>query len=239
MVNRIWTAGAAACLMMCPIAAHASVFTFNLNGPGVSGTLNITYEIDTNTAPVLDASPNEYDPVGSYIITGVTGTFSDMALGLTDARVTSLVPVNYALPEPSNLRAPNRFSLLPVANGVEVEGGIVSPGLHFDNIFYPGGSPQTATDYPFSGGVFDIYGIAFTIDSGDSVNFWSNGAVPGAGLNYGVAVTDGIDVRDYTGGVTISAVPEPASWAMLIIGFATAGGAMRRRRRVAIRVGFV
>lgn len=40
------------------------------------------------------------------------------------------------------------------------------------------------------------------------------------------------------GGVTSrdlppSAVPEPATWAMLIIGFMTAGGMIRRRRRIA------
>ena len=52
-----------------------------------------------------------------------------------------------------------------------------------------------ASDYPFAGGLFDIYGMVFTIDGGNSVNFWSNGAVPGQGLNYGAAVTDGHHYR--------------------------------------------
>ena len=237
MMNKIWAAGVAAVLLAIPVESQAGVFAFSLNGPGVNGALKVTYEIDPNTAAVLNASPNTHDPLGSYIITGVTGSFSDAALGLTNAQVTALVPVNYALPEPSNLFAPNRFSLLPVANGVDEGGGIISPGLHFDNIFYPGGSPRAANDYPFGGGLFDIYGLAFVIDNGNSVNFWSNGNVPGRGLNYGVAITDGTDVLDYVNGVSIAAVPEPATWAMLIVGFGTIGHAMRRRK-VIYRVQF-
>ena len=237
MMNKLAAAGVAAFLITLPVESQASVFAFSLNGSGVSGTLELTYEVDPNTAAVLNSSPNAYDPLGSYIITGVTGRFSDAALGLTNALVTSLVPVNYALPEPTNLFAPNRFSLVPVANGVDEGNGIISPGLHFDNIFYPGGSPRAASDYPFSGGLFDIYGLAFVIEGGNVVNVWSNGNVPRVGLNYGVAVTDGIDALDYVDGVAVAAVPEPATWAMMIIGFGAIGGAMRRRK-VTTRVAF-
>jgi hypothetical protein len=31
------------------------------------------------------------------------------------------------------------------------------------------------------------------------------------------------------------AVPEPATWAMMVMGFGLVGGAMRRRRKVAVR----
>jgi hypothetical protein len=166
--------------------------------------------------------------VGSYVITGISGTFSDATLGIENAAITGLAGLNRVSPEATNLLAPNSFSLLPVANGVDSPGGI-SPGLHYDNLFYKSGSPQTASDYPFAGGLFDIYGMVFTIEGGNSVNFWSNGAVPGQGLNYGAAVTDGKDVLDYTGGLAVSAVPEPAVWALMILGFGFVGGALRRR----------
>jgi len=60
-----------------------------------------------------------------------------------------------------------------------------------------------------------------------SVNFLATGATT-------IAFTNG-NVGDNALGlddVSISAVPEPASWAMLIGGFGLTGAAMRRRRRV-------
>jgi hypothetical protein len=221
-----------------PMQVHAASYVFDFNGPGVSGTLNLYYEPNLNVGPLPQTAPNPVDPVGSFTITGLTGTYSDTALGISNAAVTGFVPLNRVSPEPSNLLAPNSFSLLPVSNGVASPGGL-SLGLHYDNLFYPAGSPQAASDYPFSGGIFDIYGIAFKIAGGNSVNLWSNGILPGAGLDYGVAVTDGVDVLNYTAGVSIAAVPEPATWAMMIVGFAAVGTAMRRRRNVIAGVSYV
>lgn len=217
-----------------PIRAHASTFAVDFSGPNVSGRLALSYEIDTNTAAVLGASPNTHDPLGSFIITGVTGTFSDTTLNITHASVTGLEPLNQVSPESTNLQAPSRFSLLTIANGVDDGSGHPSLGFHYDNIFYPGGSPLTSSDYPFSGGIFDIYGVAFVIDNGNAVNLWSNGVVPGVGLDYGVAITDRTDVLDYTGGVSIQAVPEPASWAMMLGGLGILGACLRGRRSAAM-----
>lgn len=225
-----WAGVALMIAVAAPIGARASTFTFRFGGPTTSGRLALSYEIDSNTAAVLGESPNTHDPLGSYIITGVTGTFSDTALGIVNANVTGLEPLNPVLPEASNLQAPSRFSLLAVANGVDDGSGHPSPGFHYDNIFYPGGSPLTSSDYLFSGGVFDIYGVAFVLDGGNAVNLWSNGILPGAGLDYGVAITDRTDVLDYTGGVAIQAVPEPAGWAMMLGGFGIVGAGIRRRR---------
>lgn len=217
-----------------PVGVQASVFKFNFNGPTASGRLAVSYVVDPNTAAVLNSSPNTHDPLGSYIITGVTGTFTDTGLGITNASVTGLEALNQVSPEATNLKAPSRFSLLTVANGVDDGSGHPSPGFHYDNIFYLGGSPQTASDYPFSGGVFDIYGLAFVLDNGNAVNLWSNGVTPGVGLNYGVAITDRTDVLGYSGGVSIQAVPEPATWAMMLGGFGILGAGMRHRRSATI-----
>lgn len=193
---------ALAVALAAPAASQAAVFTFKWGG-ATSGRVAVTYVPDPNTSAVLDSSPNIHDPLGSYIITGVSGTFTDPAAGIVNATITGLEALNPVTPEPTNLLAPSRFSLLAIANGVDNGDGHPSLGFHYDNIFYPGGSPATASDYPFSGGVFDIYGLAFTLDNGNAVNFWSNGAQPGIGLNYGVAVTDRIDVLDYVGGISI------------------------------------
>ncbi|WP_445190795.1 PEPxxWA-CTERM sorting domain-containing protein [Sphingomonas sp. Tas61C01] len=49
----------------------------------------------------------------------------------------------------------------------------------------------------------------------------------------------GLLLGDYTGGFTIAAaVPEPASWALMIMGFGAVGNAMRRRSAVQTSVSF-
>jgi hypothetical protein len=106
-----------------PIQAHAAVYAFNFSGPGVGGTLNLSYEPNPNVGPLPQTAPNPVDPVGSFIITGLSGTYSDAALGISNVAVTGLVPLNRVSPEPSNLLAPNSFSLLPVSNGVASPGG--------------------------------------------------------------------------------------------------------------------
>jgi hypothetical protein len=220
-----------------PIAAHATNVPISFYGPGgVSGMLTLTVEPNPNTGILPGTSPNPVDPIGSYLITGATGTFSDATLGLSNVAVTGVVALNKVDPETTNLLAPNSFSLLPVANGVDEGSGITSPGLHYDNLYYPGGSPQAASNYMFSGGVFDIYGLVFRIGNGDSVNFWSNGVTPG-GLSYGVGVTDSINVLDYVGGVALG-TPEPATWAMMVIGFGVAGAILRWQRKVRTTIRF-
>jgi hypothetical protein len=64
-------------------------------------------------------------------------------------------------------------------------------------------------------------------------------AALGAGDSVGVFVDN---FNGYTGDTThlsgsITAVPEPASWAMMLGGFGLVGAAMRRRQRVAVRFG--
>jgi hypothetical protein len=222
---------AACCALLAPVGAHASVFDFSFAGPAVSGMLRLTYEANPNAGPLAGTSPNPYDPVGSYIVTAISGTFSNSNLGIVDAAVTGLVPVNNATPDPQNLRAPKSFSRFLIEKGVQSDqpGAPPAPGLSFDNLYYPGGSPQTSTDYPFSGGLFDIYGLMFTIQGDKAVNLWSNGVQPGAGLNYGVAVATRVELLDYTSGVSIAAVPEPAVWLMMIGGFGLVGATLRRR----------
>lgn len=208
------------------VPSQAAVYLFNFVGPGVSGTVTLTYAVNPLAGGPLGTSPNIHDPVGSYVITGATGYLSNSNIGLSTT-ITGVVASNPSNPEPGNLLAPASFGHYLVANGVPGPGG-VAPGFSYDNLFYPGGSPQTATDYPFSGGFLDIYGVVFTTSSNVAVNFWSNGDL--GGLTYGAGFTDGVDVLDYVGGISASAVPEPASWGMMILGVGVAGGALRRRR---------
>jgi hypothetical protein len=206
--------------------SQAAVFMFNFVGSGITGTVTLTYAPNPRAGGPIGTSPNIYDPVGSYVVTGATGHLSNSNIGLSTT-ITGVVASNPSNPEPGNLLAPASFGHYIVDNGVPGPGGL-APGFSYDNLFYPGGSPQTASDYPFSGGFLDIYGLVFTTSSNVAVNFWSNGDL--GGLTYGAGFTDGVDVLDYVGGISASAVPEPATWSMMILGVGFAGGALRRRR---------
>ena len=191
--------------------ARASVFDFSFTGPGVGGSIELTYGATTDS---------RYS--SAFLVTGVSGTFSDSNIGISDAPIGMLEPRNFATPEPGNLLAPNSFSRFAVAAGLPVDNhGFLS----YDNLFWPGGSPPTATSYPVHGGFLDIYGLLFDIGGGRVVNFWSNGDF-GGGADYGVAVVTSTSSLDYVGGGVM--VPEPGSLVLFGAGFA-ALGAIRRR----------
>jgi hypothetical protein len=224
---KAWALIAAVAAMTMSAPASAASYVFDFSGGGLSGTVSLTYEANPNTGPI-GTSPNTYDPVGSYIVTGASGTLSNSNINLT-TMITGVVPSNPGKPTPGNLLAPASFGHYIVKNGVPGPDG-VAPGFSYDNLFYPAGSPPAATDYPIGGGFLDIYGLVFTTSSGKAVNFWSNGDT-GQGVSYGAGTTDGISVLDYAGGITArTAVPEPATWLTMILGFALAGVALRRAR---------
>jgi hypothetical protein len=198
--------------LTCPV--EADTFRFHFAGSGVSGLITLTYKTTT------DAKYSQ-----AFEITGVTGTFSDSnhGLNIVNAPIGLLKPIKHDTPEATNFAAPYDFSKFAVA------AGLPAPNhgfLTYDNLFYPTGSPQTASDYPFHGGFLDIYGLMFEIGGGKVVNFWSNGDASGTGsIDYGVAVATKDAALDYVGGGVL--VPElaPESKACKGTYYAVEGGA--------------
>lgn len=172
--------------------AHAGSFDFNFSGSGTGGNILLTYGTATDSKS------------GGLEVTGISGTFTDTNLGIINANIVGLESINHASPDSTNLLAPNDFSKFNVAAGT------MDGSLSYDNLFYPNGSPSTASDYLFHGGFLDIYGLLFQIAGGDVVNIWSNGITPGAtSVDYGVAVATSATTLDYVSGVSIT--PEPSS----------------------------
>ena len=187
---------------LLPFGAGASTVQFGFTGPGVSGTVQITYGTAT------DAIYSQ-----AFEITGISGVFSDSnnGLDLVNVPIQSLVPISPATPEPGNTLAPADFSRFAVASGLSPDN---NGFLTYDNLYYPGGSPQTASDYPPHGGILDIYGLMFNIAGGDVVDLWSNGNL-GSGPDYGVAVATSAKALDYVGG-GVTVTPEPMALPLLI-----------------------
>jgi hypothetical protein len=187
-----------------PWQANAGTINISFAGAGVSGAVQLTYGVAT------DAKYPE-----AFEVTGISGIFSDSndGLNIVNAPVGLLEPIRRDTPEPTNLLAPKDFSRFAVAAGLPPEN---NGFLSYDNLFYPAGSPQTASDYPVHGGFLDIYGLLFDIGGGKVVNFWSNGDFSGTGtgpIDYGVAVATSSTLLDYVGGV--SATPEPGAFGLL------------------------
>jgi hypothetical protein len=212
-------ATAAVCLAaLAPPQAQAATATINFAGTGFSGTLALVY------GPATDAKVTQ-----GFEVTSISGTFTDTnnGLNIVNASIGGLVAITRDTPESKNTLAPNDFSRFAVASGLDP----ISNGfLTYDNLFYPGGSPQTGSDYPASGGVLDIYGLMFTIGGGRVVNFWSAGTFnPAVPATYGVAVATASNALDYVGDGITASVPEPASVVQLLAGLGLVGAMLRRR----------
>jgi hypothetical protein len=143
--------------MICAIAplSNASAIQFSFSGGGItsSGTMTIVQAPD-NTSGV--STPDTYE------ITGITGTFTDTNDGVSGTITGLYMPISYA-------------TALTAASAA-----FTGAGLSYDDLFFAGAnSPDDCPGYPFGGGYFDVYGVAFNLSDGDVGEFFSNGVLPG------------------------------------------------------------
>ncbi len=184
-------------------------FSFNGNGISASGMFSVT--------PSSTAGVDE--------ITGISGTFSDTNFNVSGAITGLYQPVSYV----SNTLA---------SPGIAYTAG----GLSYDDLFYPAGnSPAICYDinpstgkpeltYPFSGGVFDIFGVTFNIagPGGYVGELWSNGDVGHGPIVYAAGLANATELLDDPNSGpgntppgeygSLTTTPEPGSLALFGIG---------------------
>jgi len=192
----------AAALTFAP-SAFADSYAFSFSGGGITtyGTIDVTA---TSSA-------------GAYQVTGIHGTFTDTNAGFSGA-ITGVVtgaPVVWT---------PGSTYIEPA--------GFTDAGFSFDDLFYPDGeAPAVCVDAPsFSGGIFDIYGVAFDIAGGYQADIWDQGDQGGllVGDSWGTAkLGDSADGYSLSG--SIAPTPEPGSLALLGTGVLGVLGAVRRK----------
>jgi PEP-CTERM motif-containing protein len=217
-------------------SAEAGVVGFSLGGDGnvsASGTITVGADPFADTGSIFGTPANligpsagpppnfsgAVDPANALAVTGATGTFSDVALGIADVAIVGVFAINPQNHFDPDFTIPHSFGWFP------------APGkVSYDNLFYAGGlAPITCIGVP-PGGYFDDYGVMLTLANGDLVDVYSNGG-NGPGLYGAVVLVDG--VADYTsaGGLSLTAAPEPSTWAMMMLGFAGLGFAGYRKAR--------
>ena len=89
--------------------------------------------------------PSDSTYSNAFVVTGISGIFSDSNISILNAPIGMLEPRNFATPEPGKLLAPNSFSRFAVATGLPA---INNGFLTYDNLFWPGGSPPTSHRLP-------------------------------------------------------------------------------------------
>ena len=193
------------------------------------------------TAAALAApAANAADVLTGATVTGPTGTVWDTtangfyALFLQTPGLGDFLNPNDEAINFSTSNGQNRFLLA---------GDGYLPGTNQDSdpfynillTFASGGTlsgTYTPTTNTFVGGSsYTLDGLTYTLEE------FSFRRTLGDAVSQYVA-TPGGDGNDYSGNFRISAlaagVPEPATWALMILGFGAVGGAMRRRARVAL-----
>ena len=188
--------------------ASAGTLNFSFSGGGItsSGTLTIV--------PVSDSTSGVSTP-GTYEITGITGTFADSNDGISGVITGLYTPLSYVTPLAATSANPVAFT---------------TAGLSYDDLFFPAGnSPADCPGYPFSGGDFDILGVAFNVTGGYVGEFFSDGNFPGyTGPVYAAADANSITELDnpnpdgtlpeptgVVGTFSATAVPEPSTLLLL------------------------
>jgi PEP-CTERM motif-containing protein len=188
--------------------ARAGTDNFAFSGGGITSSGTLTF------VPVPDSTSGVSTP-GTYEITGITGNFTDSNDGISGVITSLYTPLSYITPL-------TETSTIPV--------GFTTGGLSYDDLFFPAGnSPADCPGYPFSGGDFDILGVAFNVTGGYVGEFFSDGNFPGySGPVYAAADANSITELDnpnpsgnlpgptgVVGTFNATPVPEPGSLLLL------------------------
>ncbi|WP_337185176.1 PEPxxWA-CTERM sorting domain-containing protein [Phenylobacterium sp.] len=187
-------------------------------------SVNVTSYFDPDLLPtgqVLLADFNNPGAPETVLLAGYTLTLSGATVGVGegDAGYSGTLPN-----DPTNY--------LTVPGGATATFTSVS-GFKAFSLYM--GSPDTYNSIRFIGDGFDEIVSGANLFGGDSSQDWNWGAR--VNFSFGGAVVKQVILSSSANSfevdnAAVAAVPEPATWAMMIMGFGAAGAVLRQRRRV-------
>lgn len=245
--------GLAAATMAVPASAEVFDFTTS-NGSADTGAVG---NVRTFTVNGLSVQASAYSFNGSTVETAYLGRY-DKGLGVTNS-ISYNSWNGYTTTDDSHTidnSGKIDFVLLVFNQSVNVSGGVLTPfkvGNTTDNDAWIGwGNLAGAFDTtaPLNGPAVNspIFNTLISSSNGKNVSGGTTAANPDYFTNFNTGATsanvwmvsaardgsiDGFKLSSITATAT-AAVPEPATWAMMISGFGMVGYSMRRRRRVTV-----
>jgi hypothetical protein len=184
------------------------------------------------TAQTVQASPGFVQP-DENVLTSTSQTGLQTVIGFTNQTNTSV-----------SVRSDTEDMLSTMASNGQARFEATDGSLDAATIFLTGGGTfaeaefnlfnalegTTLVDILINGSVFGQYSVA------NGENFFGFLAAPGTGftsIGFDTNGTGVVDLRQVRIGLanSVPAIPEPGTWAMMLLGFGGIGFAMRRNRR--------
>lgn len=217
-MKNILLAAAAFAATGSPATAAVILDQNALNPPGLYGGNPVT----------SSASPYGYREAGQTITAGISGLLSrvDLMIGGESAYAMrlSIRPLVSGVVDPSNANRLATFDLIAPSWGPNITYQVTSIDVSSVNLVYAAGQ-QFAITLENLGGFNGLGGWAVS----------SRGYAGGTGLGRPSATATWQQTSDLAFATYVDtgagAIPEPATWALLITGFGVIGASARRRKR--------
>lgn len=225
MLKRMITGAAAvaALALSATSAAAAVVITASPDDPNV--------QVDDSNGPATDTVHLIGDGLyNDFIVNGTTGP----------TNVGVVITGNENI-KPSNLGTPQAWITSTDGSGLSYLDFALQAGYHFTSIEFNLNTPQTTGQpapwqvdvFSYKNGLLEKTTLTGLTNS-SYISVWTTGGETLSHVSfntYGTPNLDGVGQLRISG---LTAVPEPSSWALMIMGFGAAGALLRRRREAAV-----